>query len=573
MHLALVVATVISTGGIPLIDSADVVGNDVFISGHSFGTSRAPIVVLGGTTLTVASYAPTSVVATLPAGTKPASYVLALESFGLNGPLLPAAIVLTVGAVGPQGPAGATGPSGAPGLPGAPGAPGQSVSGFSVGLGDSHCPYGGAAFVSISGSAYVCNGAPGATGPQGPAGAGVESGGTYGIAITGNSAGFDGTLAGDVTGHQNSTFVSRLAGVPLSASAPDAGNVLRFNASSQRWEPTADQLGGVSVIGSGGTDGQVLTLRGGVWQPVDTDLSRLAASGTINQSTNPIEWSQLKDVPSFAVSGYQAGTGISINGSNVVTNTGVLAVTGGAGIAAINTNGVVALTGIIGGDLSGNLSNLTVNRIAGVPIVSTGAAESQVLAMHAGAWQPSPLIQSEAAARQQGDLNTLSSATAYTDSQVNLEATARLASSNSLQTQVNDLQNDLSNSDAYLQSQLIQEATERFQGDADALASANRYTDSQVALETQARLSLQSSLTTPGTINAPSNPVDFSALKNVPAALLSGNVQLSSSGGAPACDATTRGTFWMVAGASGVQDSVSVCAKDASDAYAWRTLY
>lgn len=36
---------------------------------------------------------------------------------------------------------------------------------------------------------------------------------------------------------------------------------------------------------------------------------------------------------------------------------------------------------------------------------------------------------------------------------------------------------------------------------------------------------------------------------------------------------TTRGTFWVVQGAAGVKDTVEVCAKDAADAYAWRTLY
>ncbi len=40
-----------------------------------------------------------------------------------------------------------------------------------------------------------------------------------------------------------------------------------------------------------------------------------------------------------------------------------------------------------------------------------------------------------------------------------------------------------------------------------------------------------------------------------------------------ACDATHRGTFNYVAGGSGEKDTVQVCAKDASDRYAWRTIY
>lgn len=41
----------------------------------------------------------------------------------------------------------------------------------------------------------------------------------------------------------------------------------------------------------------------------------------------------------------------------------------------------------------------------------------------------------------------------------------------------------------------------------------------------------------------------------------------------PACDASQRGRQWFVLGEAGVKDSLAVCAKDASDAYAWRVLY
>ena len=41
----------------------------------------------------------------------------------------------------------------------------------------------------------------------------------------------------------------------------------------------------------------------------------------------------------------------------------------------------------------------------------------------------------------------------------------------------------------------------------------------------------------------------------------------------PGCDGTVRGRLWFVAGTAGIADSLTVCAKDASDAYAWRTIY
>lgn len=41
----------------------------------------------------------------------------------------------------------------------------------------------------------------------------------------------------------------------------------------------------------------------------------------------------------------------------------------------------------------------------------------------------------------------------------------------------------------------------------------------------------------------------------------------------PACSSTVRGRLWFVAGATGAKDSLSVCAKDSSNTFAWRSLY
>ncbi len=54
---------------------------------------------------------------------------------------------------------------------------------------------------------------------------------------------------------------------------------------------------------------------------------------------------------------------------------------------------------------------------------------------------------------------------------------------------------------------------------------------------------------------------------------VNGGVRLNTATAKPTCDATSRGTFWMAQGAAGVKDTVEVCAKDAADAYSWRTLY
>lgn len=52
-----------------------------------------------------------------------------------------------------------------------------------------------------------------------------------------------------------------------------------------------------------------------------------------------------------------------------------------------------------------------------------------------------------------------------------------------------------------------------------------------------------------------------------------GGVRLNTTTAKPICDASTRGTFWVTQAGAGVKDSVEVCAKDAADAMAWRTLY
>jgi hypothetical protein len=41
----------------------------------------------------------------------------------------------------------------------------------------------------------------------------------------------------------------------------------------------------------------------------------------------------------------------------------------------------------------------------------------------------------------------------------------------------------------------------------------------------------------------------------------------------PTCTSALQGRMWLTPGATGVKDVVAVCAKDATDAFAWRTLY
>jgi len=120
--------------GAPVILSvqAHYAKNHIVLTGRNFSpTKAAPVVTLGNTVLTVASFGNTEISADLPAGFTPGSYTLSvtnsdnragsliatLGSVGATGPR---------GAAGPAGPAGATGPQGPTGQAGAQGAPGSA---------------------------------------------------------------------------------------------------------------------------------------------------------------------------------------------------------------------------------------------------------------------------------------------------------------------------------------------------------------------------------------------------------------------------------------------------------------
>jgi hypothetical protein len=54
---------------------------------------------------------------------------------------------------------------------------------------------------------------------------------------------------------------------------------------------------------------------------------------------------------------------------------------------------------------------------------------------------------------------------------------------------------------------------------------------------------------------------------------VNGGARLNTAAERPPCAPGTRGLFWVLQGPVGVKDQVSVCAKDARDAYTWRSIY
>jgi hypothetical protein len=62
---------------------------------------------------------------------------------------------------------------------------------------------------------------------------------------------------------------------------------------------------------------------------------------------------------------------------------------------------------------------------------------------------------------------------------------------------------------------------------------------------------------------------EFDAAKLV----VNGSITVAPSGKQPVCSSATRFMFYTVAGGAGVKDSVQICAKDAKNVYAWRSVF
>ena len=156
-----------------VLESAD--QTRLTISGVGFGTAT-PGVQIPGAKLAVVSSSDTSIVATLPAGTLPGSYLLTV----INGTThLPGLFVADIGPiqgpaglVGPPGPQGAPGQPGAMGLPGAPGAAGPVGPAGPAGQTGAAGPTGATGATGLAGPIGPSgpSGTPGATGATGAAG-------------------------------------------------------------------------------------------------------------------------------------------------------------------------------------------------------------------------------------------------------------------------------------------------------------------------------------------------------------------------------------------------------------------
>ncbi len=115
---------------------------------------------------------------------------------------------------------------------------------------------------------------------------------------------------------------------------------------------TAEDMQRVALMGEAlarqGADTALQGTVGALSSSLSAWQAQLAAVGTLNNAGNPVDWSELKNVPAHAAVGYTQGAGISINGANVVANTGVLGVSGGGVLSSTGgQNPTISLNGVV----------------------------------------------------------------------------------------------------------------------------------------------------------------------------------------------------------------------------------
>jgi hypothetical protein len=175
------------------------------------------------------------------------------------------------------------------------------------------------------------------------------------------AANFSGALAGDVTGTQGATTVARLRGQTVASTAPTAGQVLKYNGTTNQWEPAADSNSGGTLTGltagtglsGGGTSGNVaLNLaNGGV--------------GTAQLADNNVTDAKINSVTGSKVTGAVANATNAVNATNAANATN-----------ATNATTAVNFSGALGGDVTGNQSATTVEKLRNVSLPAPVVADN-----------------------------------------------------------------------------------------------------------------------------------------------------------------------------------------------------
>ncbi|MBW8684307.1 collagen-like domain-containing protein [Chitinophaga rhizophila] len=312
---------------------------------------------------------------------------------GDPGPAGPAGVPGPIGPIGPVGPAGATGAQGDPGPAGVPGPIGP------IG------PVGPAGATGAQGDPGPAGpaGVAGPIGPIGPAGPVGPVGPTGPVGPAGPAGDINGVAAGgDLGGTYPNPDVVRLQNIPVSNTAPVAGQILRYDGAN--WAPAAAGGGGFTLpyatvennaatLFSITNDGDGTSIEA----INNTTTSSIAAIRGIVNSTAPGGFaSAVRGINNGAgglgigVWGSQAGSGwgvygttpngLGVYGNSTANGYGVFANSNsGTGLNATSTNGVAANITINNNANNNNALNVSTVGNGAVVNVSTSGNGTGIL--------------------------------------------------------------------------------------------------------------------------------------------------------------------------------------------------
>lgn len=182
------------------------------------------------------------------------------------------------------------------------------------------------------------------------------------------------TLGGDVSGAFGSVSVNRLRGTPVSTTAPVNNQVLLFNGTN--WAP--------ATLPTGGTVTNIDTGPGLAGGPItSTGTISLANSGVTAGS-----YGNATQIPLLSIDALGRVTAAS----NVNIPTANSSTAGLLSPADWNQfNSKLSTLPALGGDISGTLSSVSVNRLRGTTVSATAPAANQVLQFNGSNWAPATL--------------------------------------------------------------------------------------------------------------------------------------------------------------------------------------